>query len=616
MTSERSADLGHGRPQCRAFFVSGLILAVALAGGCKPASGPSDKTAAKKPTPKSAAMKRLEAEVPAVLVERVMADARRVFGGSKEAHQLWPAPEDASLAYYRSVRMIASAARADGWTSNPTVVDMMDRARVEEYFRALFKRTYPQIPVNEAAIRAYYEENLSDYVVKGEFSMRQIFLNTIDNPGKEKEKEELAKKILSDLKKGTSFTQLALQYSDNEVKDEIIGPIDCGEINPVIEKAIMALEPGQISDIIQTKSGYHIFRAEKVVHPTTKTLEQVRDSIVAILQEEQYPEYEKLFRAHLEQKYPAKRYYDILDSTDTADSAIVADSSFFTLTAGDYRKKLEVVPPAMRAQLKDPDFRRDFLDSWIMTERVRRAAADEGLAENPDIKHLLDYAADVIVGQNYLEWMLGKLTRMDESEIRQHYDNYRQSYTKEPEKMRIRELVLRYSTGRSMPPREIHLNRMKMKALAAEIAEKLKAGAKFEDLVRQYSTAPSKEKDGDLGLIDPDRRWRFLRENIAKIQVGEWIGPLDEGEQFSFFRLEEIKPAVLVPYDETFKNQMGPVLLRLKRQELAVRIHILLAQNYNKKMSPQQINQLILDEIMKEQNKGADVPSATENKKQ
>ena len=45
-------------------------------------------------------------------------------------------------------------------------------------------------------------------------------------------------------------------------------------------------------------------------------------------------------------------------------------------------------------------------------------------------------------------------------------------------------------------------------AKADEVVAKLKAGAKFEDMVKQYSGGPNADKGGDLGSLQARRNWR------------------------------------------------------------------------------------------------------------
>ncbi|MGI6466347.1 MAG: peptidylprolyl isomerase [Sphaerochaetaceae bacterium] len=61
---------------------------------------------------------------------------------------------------------------------------------------------------------------------------------------------------------------------------------------------------------------------------------------------------------------------------------------------------------------------------------------------------------------------------------------------------------------------------VKDRALAESILKRLKQGASFASLARQYSTCPSKSKGGDLGFFkEGDMVIPFERE-VKRISVG------------------------------------------------------------------------------------------------
>ena len=73
---------------------------------------------------------------------------------------------------------------------------------------------------------------------------------------------------------------------------------------------------------------------------------------------------------------------------------------------------------------------------------------------------------------------------------------------------------------------------VKERGLAEVIAKKLKAGANFAALAREYSTCPSKSKGGDLGWFGEGQMVRPFEEATKRLSVGSISGVVPT--QFGF----------------------------------------------------------------------------------
>jgi parvulin-like peptidyl-prolyl isomerase len=90
-----------------------------------------------------------------------------------------------------------------------------------------------------------------------------------------------AEDVLKRARAGEDFASLAKQYSTDQGTKEKGGDLGWfgrGQMVEEFDKAVFALQPGQISDIVETKFGYHIIKVEdrRTEKKDGKQEEQVR----------------------------------------------------------------------------------------------------------------------------------------------------------------------------------------------------------------------------------------------------------------------------------------------------------------------------------------------------
>lgn len=112
------------------------------------------------------------------------------------------------------------------------------------------------VTVTEEEMAAYYEEHKDDFV---EVHARHILVRT------EAEAQELKAKLDA----GADFAELAKEYSlDGSAQNGgDLGYFGKGRMVQPFEDAAFALEPGEISEPVQTQFGYHLIKVEDRIEP-------------------------------------------------------------------------------------------------------------------------------------------------------------------------------------------------------------------------------------------------------------------------------------------------------------------------------------------------------------
>jgi peptidyl-prolyl cis-trans isomerase SurA len=140
------------------------------------------------------------------------------------------------------------------------------------------------VMVSEADIKRFYDRHLTLFMLPEEYRISQILLL----PRKTESRKDLrarAREIHDRLKKGGEFDDLALRYSDapDATKGSALGFIRQGEMDPPIERAVAALQPGQISDLVETAAGIQIIRLDEKKPAQFRPLEEVKTEMQGLV---------------------------------------------------------------------------------------------------------------------------------------------------------------------------------------------------------------------------------------------------------------------------------------------------------------------------------------------
>jgi len=150
------------------------------------------------------------------------------------------------------------------------------------------KKFEKQVKISPKEIEKYYKSHISQYTTPEKRRVRHILLKipphaTLKQLNKVYEK---ADKIISELKKGASFAELAKKYSQDKLtalKGGDLGFIEKGQTVPAFDKLVFSLKPGQIGGPVRTRFGLHIVEVTKIIPKKVTPLSKVKDEIEKIL---------------------------------------------------------------------------------------------------------------------------------------------------------------------------------------------------------------------------------------------------------------------------------------------------------------------------------------------
>ncbi len=140
---------------------------------------------------------------------------------------------------------------------------------------------------SDADVQAYYDNNLDRYTEEVDLRVSHILLRTQDQ--ELADVQARAESIAAEARGGADFAELAREHSEDEGTRDAggdLGRITRGQMVPEFEGAAFALDQDEVSDPVTSMFGVHVIKATEKTGGSTQTLDEVRDSIVDILQQE------------------------------------------------------------------------------------------------------------------------------------------------------------------------------------------------------------------------------------------------------------------------------------------------------------------------------------------
>lgn len=159
-----------------------------------------------------------------------------------------------------------------GLDKNPEVAAQIDAARqqvlVQAYLQDLMKRN----PIKDETLKAEYDRVKSNLGDK-EYKAAHILV----------EKEEEAKQILGQLKKGADFEKIAKEKSKDTGSKSEGGKLDWSNKSSFVApftEAMIKLQKGQITQApVKTDFGYHVIRLDDVRPLKAPSFDEVKENI-------------------------------------------------------------------------------------------------------------------------------------------------------------------------------------------------------------------------------------------------------------------------------------------------------------------------------------------------
>lgn len=178
---------------------------------------------------------------------------------------------------YASQILLRQAAEKSGLADRPEAQRGL-RIQRTSYLAELYIRQRMTEQLSKDVVESEYKKRYLDTPAQTEYNAAHILVET----------EEAAAKLAEEARGGADFAELAKTHSTGPSgeKGGDLGWFGEGQMVPPFQQATFALEPGQVSDPVQTQFGWHVILLKETRDKPRPTLGQVQEELLGALSRE------------------------------------------------------------------------------------------------------------------------------------------------------------------------------------------------------------------------------------------------------------------------------------------------------------------------------------------
>jgi peptidyl-prolyl cis-trans isomerase SurA len=157
---------------------------------------------------------------------------------------------------------------------------LRDQLLTQEVIR---KEVGSKIIVSHEDVVKYYNDHKSEFVRPETVVLREIFVSTegkpeADIPALKKKAETLRDRVMNN---GDDFGELAKRYSDSSTAQQLgeLGVFQRSQLDPKIADRVFALNRNQMTDVMETKTGFEILQVRERFDAGEQPLDKVEPEI-------------------------------------------------------------------------------------------------------------------------------------------------------------------------------------------------------------------------------------------------------------------------------------------------------------------------------------------------
>ena len=174
------------------------------------------------------------------------------------------------------------------------------------------KEVMQKVSVSDQQVRAYYDENPNMFRRPEQVRASHILIQVPQGADQAKRDQALAtiKALKVRIDNGEDFASLAMENSEgpSKAKGGDLGFFGREQMVKPFSDAAFALQPGQISDVVETQFGYHLIKVTERQDEQTMAFNDVKEAISSRLRQEEESKKIDAYLENLKEHADIKRF--------------------------------------------------------------------------------------------------------------------------------------------------------------------------------------------------------------------------------------------------------------------------------------------------------------------
>jgi len=199
------------------------------------------------------------------------ADVTEAIAGMGPKAQAYHSPEGrrAILDQLINRQLLLAEAKRNFYEADPAFQAQMAKIKDELLANFALEKALAGVRLDEAEVKQFYEEHKSEMMADETVEASHILVDS----------EAKANEIAADIAAGKiTFADAAKQYSScpSSAEGGSLGAFGRGQMVPEFDRAVFAMEVGEISGPVQTQFGYHLIQLNAKHEPEEIPYEKIK----------------------------------------------------------------------------------------------------------------------------------------------------------------------------------------------------------------------------------------------------------------------------------------------------------------------------------------------------